>query len=246
MTFLDAIISGIVQGVTEFLPVSSSGHLVILHRLIGLKEPQLVFDIFLHVGTLVAVFIVFWQDIVDIFVTKRRTGLYIALGTIVTGIYVLIFGKSIEAGFANPGLVGMMLVITGIWLILGRFIRFSTGPITGLKAMIIGVAQAIATLPGISRSGVTISTGLFLGMSPEAAARFSFLLSIPAIIGAFLLKVRGADMTGVGVNYFIGFVISCIVGVLSLKLLLKALHRDRLHFFGVYCIVAGLFVWIVL
>ena len=246
MTFLDAIISGIVQGVTEFLPVSSSGHLVILHRLIGLKEPQLVFDIFLHVGTLTAVFIVFWQDIVDIFVTKRRTGLYIALGTLVTGIYVLIFGKSIEAGFAKPGLVGIMLIITGIWLILGRFIRFSTGPITGFKAMIIGLAQAIATLPGISRSGVTISTGLFLGMSPEAAARFSFLLSIPAIIGAFLLKVRGADMTGVSVNYFIGFVISCIVGVLSLKLLLKALHRDRLHFFGVYCIVAGLFVWIVL
>ncbi|MBU4342952.1 MAG: undecaprenyl-diphosphate phosphatase [Candidatus Omnitrophica bacterium] len=246
MTFVEAIISGIVQGVTEFLPVSSSGHLVIFHRLIGLKEPQLLFDIFLHVGTLAAIFIVFWHDIVEIFSSRKKSGLYIVLGTIVTGIFVLIFGKSIEAVFVKPWLVGIMLVITGLWLILARFIRFSTGSITGGKAMIIGLAQAIAALPGISRSGVTISTGLFLGMSPEAAARFSFLLSIPAIIGAFLFKIRGADLAGLSINYFIGFVISCIVGVFSLKLLLKVLHRNKFHFFGIYCIVVGLFVWMAL
>lgn len=246
MTLFEAIISGIVQGITEFLPISSSGHLVILHRLTGLKEPQLLFDIFLHVGTLTAIFIVFWRDIVDIFITKKRLGLFIILGTVTTVFFVLIFGKWIEPAFTNLKIVGTMLVLTGIWLILGNFVRFGGEGISGLKAILIGLAQGIAAIPGISRSGATISTALFLGLDAQAAARFSFLLSIPAIFCAFLFKVRQAGLAGFSANYILGFITSCIVGVWSLKLSLRMLYRNKFHFFGFYCISIGILVVVLL
>ncbi|MFC1624535.1 undecaprenyl-diphosphate phosphatase [Candidatus Omnitrophota bacterium] len=239
MSVFEAIISGIVQGVTEFLPISSSGHLVILHKLLGLKAPQLVFDIFLHVGTLLAIFIVFWNDIVDIFTTKKKIGLFILIGTLATAFFVLIFGKGIEGIFTNSKIVGAMLIITGIWLIFGNFVRFTTGPLTGFKAIFIGLAQGIATLPGISRSGATISTALFLGVDPTKAVKFSFLLSIPAIIGAFLFKIKGVVSAGFNINYLLGLIASCIVGILSLKLLLRVICGNRFHLFGFYCIALG-------
>ncbi|MDO8602536.1 MAG: undecaprenyl-diphosphate phosphatase [Candidatus Omnitrophota bacterium] len=242
MGLLQAIISGVVQGVAEFLPISSSGHLVILHKLMGLKEPEMLFDIFLHLGTLAAVFIVFGRDIVESVTTKKRIGFLILLSSAVTFIIALIFIKNIEAAFSNTGTVGVMLVVTGVWLIAGNFIRLGTEGMTVFKASLIGLAQGIAALPGISRSGATISTGLFLGLDGQAAAKFSFLLSVPAIIGAFLFKVKesGFDLAGINVNYFIGFFISCIVGVLSLKLLLKVLYKNKFHWFGAYCILLGI------
>lgn len=242
MTFFEAIISGIVQGITEFLPISSSGHLVILHKVMGLKEPQIVFDIFLHLGTLAAIFIVLSKDIVEIFTRKKKILYYILLGTLATVIFVLLFGKRIESAFGSTKLVGAMLVVTGIWLILGNFVRFGSEGLSGGKAILIGLVQGIAAIPGISRSGVTISTGLFLGLDGQAAARFSFLLAIPAIIAAFLFKAKDAALTGFSANYIIGFLVSCIVGVLSLKLLLRLLYRNRFHLFGIYCIIAGIFV----
>lgn len=242
MGLLQAIISGVVQGVAEFLPISSSGHLVILHKLMGLKEPEMLFDIFLHLGTLAAVFIVFGRDIVESVTTKKRIGFLILLSSAVTFIIAFIFIKNIEAAFSNTGTVGAMLVVTGVWLIAGNFIRLGTEGMTVFKASLIGLAQGIAALPGISRSGATISTGLFLGLDGQAAAKFSFLLSVPAIIGAFLFKVKesGFDLAGINVNYFIGFFISCIVGVLSLKLLLRVLYKNRFHWFGAYCILLGI------
>lgn len=244
MTFLQAIISGVVQGVAEFLPISSSGHLVILHKLMGLKEPEMLFDIFLHLGTLAAVFIVFGREIVESVTTKKRIGFLILLSSAVTFIIALIFIKNIEAAFSNIGTVGIMLVVTGVWLIAGNFIRLGTEGMTVFKASLIGLAQGIAALPGISRSGATISTGLFLGLDGQAAAKFSFLLSVPAIIGAFLFKVKetGFNLTGMNVNYFIGFFVSCIAGVLSLKLLLRVLYKNRFHWFGAYCILLGIAV----
>jgi len=246
MSFFEAIISGIVQGVTEFLPVSSSGHLVILHRLIGLKEPQMAFDIMLHVGTLAAIFIVFWNDILNVFTTKKKIGQFILIGTIATGVFVLVFGKGIESAFGNVKVVAAMLVLTGVWLIFGNFVRFGSGPMSGFKAVLIGLVQGIASLPGISRSGATISMGLSLGLDAKSAARFSFLLSIPAVIAAFLLKIKDVAFAGFGINYMVGFIISCIVGILSLKLLLRVLYRNRLHWFGIYCISAGLLVLVFL
>ena len=240
------IISGIVQGVAEFLPISSSGHLVILHRLIGLKEPQIVFDIFLHVGTLIAVFIVFWRDIVDIFTTKKMLGVFILLGTAVTVFFVLIFGAKIEGLFINVRFVGGMLILTGAWLIFGTFIRFGSDGFSGFKAVLIGLAQGIAAIPGISRSGVTISTALFLGIDVKTAARFSFLLSIPAIVGAFFFKIKDVVSIGINASYFIGLITSCIIGVLSLKLLLRVLYGNKFHIFGFYCIFIGALTLILL
>ena len=240
MTFLQAIISGTVQGLTEFLPVSSSGHLVILHKLMGLEEPQLVFDIFLHIGTLAAIFIVFWKDIIEAVTVKRKIGFFILMATAVTVLFVLFFDKGIESAFGNVKMVGTMLVVTGIWLILGSFFRFGAGGLSGFKAILIGLAQGIAIIPGISRSGVTISTGLFLGLDSQAAARFSFLLAIPAIIGAALFKMKGPVLTGFSPIYLIGLITSCIIGVLSLKLLLRVLYKNKFHLFGIYCILIGI------
>ncbi|MBU1853458.1 MAG: undecaprenyl-diphosphate phosphatase [Candidatus Omnitrophica bacterium] len=243
MTLFEAIISGIVQGLTEFLPISSSGHLVILHRIIGLQEPQIAFDIFLHVGTLIAIFIVFWRDILDVFGSKKKTGILILLGTAPTAIFIALFGEKVAASFTNVRFVGAMLIVTGLWLILGNFFRYGTTQFSGFKAIFIGLAQGIAAFPGISRSGATISTALFLGIDPKSAARFSFLLAIPAIIGAFLLKIKDFSLNGSNMNnYILGLVVSCIVGILSLKLLLRVLYRNKFHLFGIYCIVAGLLV----
>ena len=244
MGLLEAVISGIVQGVAEFLPISSSGHLVILHKLMGFSEPEILFDLFLHLGTLVAVFIVFGSEIIESVTTKKRAGFLVLLGSVVTFVFALLFIKNIEAAFSNVKTVGIMFIVTGVWLIAGNFIRIGTEGMTAFKAVLIGMAQGIGALPGISRSGATISTGLFLGLDGQTSAKFSFLLSIPAIIGAFLFKVKesGLNLSGININYFIGFFIACIVGVLSLKLLLKALYRNKFHWFGAYCILAGMLV----
>jgi undecaprenyl-diphosphatase len=246
MNFFEAIISGIVQGVTEFLPVSSSGHLVILHKIIGLEGPQLTFDIFLHLGTLIAIFMVFWKDILNIFTVNRRGLFFIFIATLSTAVFVIIFQKNIEDMFVGSKLTGVMLMVTGVWIIIGSFVRFGSSGFTGLKSFIIGIAQGISAIPGISRSGATISTALFLGIDPQSAARFSFVLSIPAIIGAFALKIRGGGLSDFNINCIFGLIVSCIVGILSLKLLLKILRGDRLYIFGLYCIIMGIIVVIFL
>lgn len=245
MGFWEAIISGVVQGIAEFLPISSSGHLVVLHKLMGFNEPEILFDLFLHLGTLLAVFIVFGSDIIESVTTKKRTGFLILLGSAVTFAFVLVFIKNIESAFDSIKTVGIMFMVTGFWLIAGNFIRLGTEGLTGFKACMIGLAQGIAALPGISRSAATISTGLFLGLDGQASAKFSFLLSIPVVLGAFLFKVKesGLNLSSINVNYFIGLLVSCIVGVVSLKLLLRVLYRNKFHWFGVYCIILGLIVF---
>ncbi len=242
MSFFEAMISGIVQGVTEFLPISSSGHLVILHKIIGLEEPQLAFDISLHIGTLVSIFIIFWRDIIRIVTVERKVGFFILLGSVATVAFVLLFGDLIESAFANVKTVGFMLIVTGIWLFFGSFFRFGGEGLTGAKSILIGLVQGFAAMPGISRSGVTISTAIFLGLDFQKAARFSFLLSIPAIIGAFFFKIKDAGAMGFSFIYFVGMIVACIVGVLSLKLLLRILSKGKLHLFGIYCITMGIII----
>lgn len=236
------MISGIVQGVTEFLPISSSGHLVILHRLMGMNEPQMLFDIFLHVGTILAIGVVFWKEIIEAFTTKKIIGFFIIVASIVTVSFVLIFDKNIEAAFGNARIVGAMLMLTGAWIILGNLVRFGTEGLSFIKVVLIGLAQGIAAFPGISRSGATISTGLFLGLGPKTAATFSFLLSIPAVFGALLFKLKDTAINSAVFNgtYIVGLVVSFIVGIMSLKLLLKILQKNKFHFFGIYCIIIGL------
>ncbi len=246
MSFFQAIISGFVQGITEFLPVSSSGHLVLLHKFMDFTTPGIAFDVFLHIGTLLAVFLVFWKDILSAFTSRKRIGLYVVLGSFVTGLFVFLFSDRITPFFSDPKSVAVMLVVTGIWLFSGKLISSKKKALSAPGAFIIGLAQGVATIPGISRSGSTISTGLMLGLEPRTAAGFSFLLSIPATIGAVIFETKDGIFSGITINHIAGLISACIVGVLSLKLLLRMLYSDKLYLFGFYCLIAGLTVFVIL
>lgn len=246
MNITQAIISGVVQGITEFFPVSSSGHLVILHNLFGLKEPLVAFDIFLHLGTVVAILIFFFKDILGLFTKDRKVLVLLILGSIPAFIIGFLFKDIFESLFGMPKVVGYMLGLTGGWLILGSIgndyltkagARKDLGI---LNSIIIGIAQAIAIVPGISRSGATIATGMLLGLDKELAFRFSFLLAVPAILGASVFKAGkiGSSLLGSDMLYFaIGGITAMLVGLGAIKLLLRLVKNNQLYLFGIYCIL---------
>jgi len=246
MSYAEAIISGIVQGITEFLPVSSSGHLVILHHYFGFKEPQLLFDIFLHIGTLFAVVVYFWRDIIKLVTIQRRLLLLILIGSIPTALIGYYFRDTFESYFANIEIVGIMLLITAIFLFAAdwagnrRFNAVHASGLTWLKALLIGIVQGMAIMPGISRSGSTISSAILLKVDKVQAIRFSFLLFIPAIIGALILKLThapgGVDITA---QMVIGVFFAFIFGLGAIYLLIKSVINSNLKFFGFYCLLAG-------
>ncbi|MGR3220731.1 MAG: undecaprenyl-diphosphate phosphatase [Candidatus Anammoxibacter sp.] len=266
MNLVDAIVLGVVQGLTEFLPVSSSGHLVIFKNLLKINTPGIVMEIALHFGTMIAICTVFRRDIYLIIkdikqsiiklVDKRAPSeilkedqntklfLMLLLGTVPTAIIALLFEKAFEMFFNIPILAGIMLIVTGIVLWLTKTIKVKTPgrvSVTVLNALIIGAVQGIAILPGISRSGTTIATAAFLGIKRELAVKFSFLLSIPAILGAVILKM--GDMNGRSIdirNIIIGTVIATLVGYLSLLFLINLIKKGRFHLFAYYCWGAGI------
>lgn len=269
MTFLDAILLGILQGLTEFLPISSSGHLVLAQHFLGLNEPLVFFDVMLHVGTLAAVLVVYRQSIarllfngvsnfVDINffrnpVQKVRTSddlkfiWLILLGSIPTGLIAVLFKSQLESFFDKVWLVSIMLIVTGVFLQLPRLqkgYRDNKNVLSkGFKswhAPIIGIAQGCAITPGISRSGTTISLALFLGIPAKTAAEYSFLLSIPAILGAVVLKLR--DIGDTTISPFIlgsGMFASFLVGYIALRFLLVVLNRGKFSLFTYYCVALG-------
>ncbi|MBT3312324.1 MAG: undecaprenyl-diphosphate phosphatase [Desulfobacterales bacterium] len=274
MNFFQSVMLGVIQGLTEFLPVSSSGHLVLFQRLFGLKEPELLFDVCLHIGSLVAVIIFFRKDIWAIIVSViRSTGLVFSSGIKLQDLYkdpdfkmaVLIIAGSVptaligfflqkvaERLFSSIILVGFMLIATGIVLFLtGVLIRYKSKMETKEKdingfllkdSLIIGIIQGMAIIPGISRSGTTIAIGLFLGLDKETAARYSFLLSIPAIFGAGLLTLKDLPAEGgnpIGV-ILTGTLVSCIVGYFALKFLVYIVKQGNLYLFAPYCWIVGL------
>jgi undecaprenyl-diphosphatase len=256
MTVFQAIFLGVVQGLTEFLPVSSSGHLVFFQSVFGMVEPQLAFDVMLHLGTLLAVVVYFRTDIARIllgawaWIRGRRKGeseakllLWIVVASVPTGLMGVVLKDWFESLFSMPRTVGLMLLVTGLLLWLTRVVRKNektAGRMGVWDALIIGIAQGIAIIPGISRSGSTISTGLFCGLHRELAGKFSFLLSIPAILGATLLEFRKIDTaSGFGVT-FIGMAVSFIVGLLALRLLMNIVKKGRLSSFSYYCWAVGL------
>lgn len=248
MTIIQAIISGLIQGVTEFFPISSDGHLVIFQGLIGLKEPQLAFDIFLHLGTLIAILIFFRRDIISLFGKDRKMLKYIAAASVPTFLIALVFENAVEQTFGSPRFASLMLIITGAWLIVGDLIpRYvikndGTRAIGFLNSIMIGISQGIAILPGISRSGSTIATAMILGIDRERAFRFSFLLAIPAIGGAVLFKGReiGSGLLGHESIFFLaGGFTAMIVGLVAIKALLGMIRKNLLFLFGIYCIIAG-------
>ena len=257
MSLLSAIILGVVQGLTEFLPVSSSGHLVLGQSLLNVSETGLVFEVAVHLGTLLAVTIFYRKDLYELilslptlkkpdFQNDPRHNLILALAivTVITGI-VGVSGKSFFEGlFSEPKIVSGLLIATGLFLIATRFIRDNAsegGRITPLQAIIVGLAQSTAILPGISRSGATISAGLFAGVGREEAARLSFLAMIPAVFGAALLEAKDiTSFEGSQVAIVIaGLVVSSIVGYGALALLIRFVKRGKLFIFGPYCITVG-------
>ncbi|HML05273.1 MAG TPA: undecaprenyl-diphosphatase UppP [Methanobacterium sp.] len=267
MDIIQAIILGIVQGLTEFLPVSSSAHLVFVPYIIGTKS-SLAYDTLLHIGTLIAVVAYFWNDILhmlksffsslmDIPRGQFRKGLnedqfkklawFVIIGTIPAGLAGVLFKSSFESLFNNVAIVGFFLIITGFLLWGSEMVSRKVNAKRSLKEMnvknslIIGIMQAFAIAPGISRSGATISAGLFLGLERELAARYSFLLSIPAILGAALVQTK--DITSTldisSVAAIAGFIAAIITGYLAIKFMLKLIKERDLLPFAYYCWIVG-------
>jgi len=253
VTLYEALILGLIQGVTEFFPVSSSGHLVIFQSLFGMEEPQVAFDVFLHVGTSAAVIIFFRKDIFRLFTDDRKTLSFILTASVPTFIVAFFFKDAAEAFFGAARIVGYMLIVSGIWLALASWMaqsRKSGNKELGfVNSAMIGISQGIAVIPGISRSGATIATGMFLGIDKEKACRFSFLLSLPAVLGAAALKSReiASHLTsGDMFCYLAGGVAAMLVGIAAIKVLLVMVRSGRFYLFGTYCILAGILVLILL
>ena len=266
MTILEVIVLGILQGLTEFLPVSSSGHLVLMQHFLGIKESQVFFDVMLHFGTLGAVIIVYHQLIGALVRTSflalvqgdfyqhplstigktphLRLIWFLLLGSIPTGLIAVLFKDLLEAIFGKPIVVACMLIITGIILQLSRLGQKrprAEAPLRAWHTPLIGIAQGLAITPGISRSGSTISISLLLGLSPQVAAQYSFLLSIPAILGAVTIKLKDVgEITIAPAVIVAGTLTSFIVGYIALRLLLAMLNRGKFSIFAYYCFALGI------
>jgi undecaprenyl-diphosphatase len=239
---LKYIILGIIQGFTEFFPVSSSGHLVIMQRVLGLTEHTVAVSVVLHLGTILALVIFFFKDILNLLRNIKLIA-YILIVTIITGI-IGISGKDFfEKLFDSPRLAALALIVTGIILILTRkFMDAKRNNLNAKDALILGFTQGIAIIPGISRSGITISTLLFRGIDRETSFKFSFLASIPAVFGAAILEAKDIGFAcDIGINNLIaGFIASLLSGVLALALLRVILKKAKLHYFGYYCIIISI------
>lgn len=251
MDLLQAIIYGIIQGLGEFLPISSTAHLILAPWLFGWKDPGLTFDVALHLGTLFAVVIFFFRDWIRLikagFTNYKSTDgklfWFIMLACIPGGVFGVLFNDKVETVFRNPALIGLMLIVMGLILYISDKTSRSEVKLEdiGLKrSFLIGVSQAIAMIPGVSRSGITMAAGRWFKLSREDAARFTFLLSTPFI---FLSGVyKATDLRNVNVDVLplvIGIITSAIVGIISIKFLLEYLKKKGFGIFVVYRIVLG-------
>jgi undecaprenyl-diphosphatase len=262
LSFFDAILLGLIQGLTEFLPISSSGHLVLGQALLEVKQQDILFEVFVHFGTLLAVFVLLWRDIIDLFksffgVFKRkqslseyyktsadfRTVVFILIATLPAVIIGLLLNSHIQKAFADPIMACYMLIVTALILSASYFTPTTLKPNTVLISIAMGLAQALAIFPGISRSGSTISTGMILGIGGHEAARFSFLLSIPAILGATILEGMSLfTRTPSSQTIYLlitGAAVSFIAGYVSMKVLLRVVKKGKLYWFAPYCLILG-------
>lgn len=271
MNFIQAILMGIVQGLSEFLPISSSAHLVFTSNfykvmknipIVQSSNEEVFFDIMVHLGTLIAVLIFFHKDVAKILKAmwhalrtkdwsdkEAKLGLFIVAGTVITVALALPINEIAEKLVYKPAIVGILLFITGFTLLYSEYkskkIETKTDSVDLKTSILIGLAQGLAALPGFSRSGWTIATGLFCGLDRVTAARYSFLLSIPIILGASmvypLVKIDVAE----AINYnwtaiLVGTIVSGITGYLCIKYFMKFISKFSLAIFGYYCIIAGI------
>lgn len=267
MDLFQAFILGIVQGATEFLPVSSSGHLVLVPAVLDWNSPSLVFDATVHLATMLAVVLIFWKDICDIVrawfkqlaagrpfaTTESRLGWWIIIGTIPGVLAGLLLKDMFESLFSNPRAAGAFLLVTALLLVLAELLGKRTRSLDSmswLDSLLIGIGQAVAIAPGISRSGATMTVGMLRGMTRESAARFSFILALPIIFGAWLIQLLDISRQG-GLSaeipvLLMGFFIAGITGYLAIRWLLNYVRRHRLYPFAVYCVIIGVLALIFL
>ena len=240
---------GVLQGIAEFLPVSSSGHLVLGKALLGLDEMGMRLDIFLHVGTLVAIFAFYWQIIWRI-LSKLEWSymLKVVVSAVPAGLVGVLFKDDLEAAFASPKMVGGALIFTGLVLTLTKFLPKGDREVSFGRALVMGIAQAVAILPGVSRSGMTLAAARGVKVDAEKSAEFSFLMSAPPIAGAALLEVLKSLKAAEGVApaqevswglCVFGAFLAAVVGYWALKFLLKSLKSQWFWLFGPYCVLAG-------
>jgi undecaprenyl-diphosphatase len=263
MPIYQAVVLAIVQGLTEFLPISSTAHLVLFPWLLGWKDPGLTFDVALHAGTLVAVVLFFWRYWLDMLRVilgvgeprnpdlkeNRRLFWFLALATIPAAAAGWRFEHAAEEQLRSPLIIGAALIVVGLLMWAGERLgrrQRELGHVTFLDSLLVGVAQAFAVIPGVSRSGVTMTAGLFRGMTRETAARFSFLLSTPVIAGAALKKGLEIRHTGIppGMHwpFLMGIIASALVGYLVIAVLIRYLERRTFKIFVVYRLALGMIV----
>lgn len=259
MHIVEALFLGIIQGLTEFLPISSSGHLALLEHFLGVQEAGLGFDIILHIGTLVALVAYFWPDWLGMARAvikpersnrfERRLFWYLVLGTIPGGIAGYLLEHQAETTFRSPTRIALLLGSVGLLLLLAEKLARHKRQLPGINlkdAILIGLSQALAIMPGVSRSGITMTAGLFLGLTRDTAARFSFLLSTPIIFGAGLVHILKMINGGAAnfhfLPYSLGFGAAVISSYLTIKFLLRFLQRHTFTVFAVYRLAAAVVV----
>lgn len=252
MDLLEAIVLGIVQGITEFLPVSSSGHLQLAKELLGVRlENNVTFDVMLHAATVLSTIVVMWREIFSLitglfsreFSKEQQYVLKIIISMIPAAVVGLCFAEHIEELFSSLLVVGVMLLVTSLLLSFAYYAKpRPKSEISYRDAFIIGCAQAAATMPGLSRSGSTIATGLLLGDDKGSVAHFSFLMVIPVILGKMLLDITSGEMAQLSVEslpLIAGFLAAFIVGAISCKFMIEIVKRGKLLWFAIYCAIVG-------
>ena len=237
MTPIQALLLGLVQGLTEFLPISSTAHLVVVQNLFGLTEPPVTFDIVIHLGTALATVLVLWAVIKTI---SLRSIKLIVIATIPTLILGLWLNQWDELIFGSLMFTAVTLIINGLVLLLPNWWKAKSKTLNDQGAVSIGVAQGLAVLPGISRSGSTIVAGLLFGLKPRDAYNFSFLISLPAILGAQVLHFNDISLVGDGfLNLGLGFAAALVSGYFALLWLRRLVSRGQLNGFAYYCLILG-------
>lgn len=263
MPLYQAMVLAIVQGLTEFLPISSTAHLTLFPWLLGWKDPGLTFDIALHAGTLVAVLVYFWRHWLEMLATalgrnwfggprlglNRRLLWFLVVATLPAGAAGWLFEHAAEEQLRSPMVIGTALVVVGLLMWAGERVgiqRLQLKEVGFLDSALVGIAQALAVIPGVSRSGITMTAGLFRGMTREATARFSFLLSTPIIAGAALKK--GLEIRHAGLSpemlmpFLVGVIVAGVVGYLVIAVLIRYLERRTFKIFVVYRVVVGVII----
>ena len=248
MSILDAIIIGFVQGITEFLPISSSGHLVIFQKILNINAPGNLIEVSAHLGTLISILFIYKTDIWCLVATSKtpKSKYYIfliILATTPSVVFVILSKSFLLSLFDSVGSVSIALLFTGIILFISGFRKHANQELNISKGLIIGMSQALAIIPGISRSGMTISLALILGISAKEAARFSFMLAIPAIFGATIITLLDAQFNQYQQMIYpllVTALVSFVSGYIALNFLIKILNTGKFYYFSFYCIFIGL------